>query len=268
MLHLIKLEWSKFSGSNIIRLLTLFFIVFFPAAMYMGKEVPKLPAFIPSQKTFYSFPGVWDYLGYSGNWMVFFFLGVLIIYTVTLEVSHKTMRQSIIHGMTRNAYFTSKLLSVFCLSAFATIYYIIIAVVIGVINSESYTLTSILDNEYAIPRFFLMSFSYLSFAMFIGILFKRSGVAVFVYLTYVMIIEFFIRAFQAWLIGFDYTNIYPMNATEDLMPFPFFKFADFINKVDGPKLILLDYGKAAILTSLYVLSWTGLAYWLFKKRDL
>ncbi len=267
MIALLKLEWSKFSKSNIIVLLAVFFLLFFPASMYFGKKVPELPAFLPGQDVYYNFPGVWDYLGYAGSWMVFFFLGVLIIYTITHEIRFKTMRQTIINGMSREQYFGSKVLVVVLLSLFATCYYTIVGSLIGGITGGGFELSNLIDNEMAIPRFFLMSLSYLTFALFIAFNIKKSGIAVFFYLTYVIVIEFFARALHGRFLGESFKNWYPMNVTEDLMPFPFYKYAEFLQESDM-LISLVPYTQSAVITSVYTLLFIGLTFLLFKKRDL
>lgn len=269
MIKLIKLEWSKFSKSTIIILLFAFFLIFFPSSLYVGKLMPELPKFLPGKQVFFTFPTVWEYLGYAGNWTVFFFLGVLIIYTFTIEVSNKTMRQSIISGLTRNQFFVSKYLNVFLLSLFATLYYTIISLAVGFYNTEEASLAMAFDNNYAIPLFFLMSFSYLNFALFLAFLFRKSGIAVFFYLTYVMVIEMLLR----WVVHYkidesELINYYPMNATEDLMPFPFFKYADFIPGNDIAIPFLLTTQQAVVTTSIYCVIFAAISYITFIKRDI
>jgi len=269
MFKLIKLEWSKFSKNTVITLLFIFFLLFFPALLYFGSIMPEnLPPMVPSKTTFYSFPGIWEYLGYAGTWVVYFFLGVLVIYTVTIEVVNKTLRQAIINGMTRNEFFASKFINVLLLASLATIYYVIIALAIGFYNTDGATLSAALENEWAIPRFFLMSLAYMSFALFFAYVFRKSGIAVFSYLSFVLLIEPLIK----WL-SINYIhksrifNFLPMNATEDLMPFPFFKFADSVpNEIDFE--FLLTYTEASITVSLYIVLAIGISYWLFTKKDI
>ncbi|MBT8189523.1 MAG: ABC transporter permease subunit [Saprospiraceae bacterium] len=269
MLRLIKLEWSKFSKNTIIVLLFIFFILFFPASLYIGKLMPDLPSFLPGREIFFNFPTVWEYLGYAGNWTVFFFLGVLVIYTVTIEVNNKTMRQSIINGLSRNEFFASKMINIVLLSTFATLFYCILSLGVGFINGENESLSSAFDNDYAIPRFFLMSFSYMNFAIFLALIFRKSGIAVFLYLTYVMIIEMILR----WVVHMkidnsELINYYPMNVTEDLMPFPFLRYADFIqnNEIEFP--ILLTTQEAVLATLAYSFLFLSISYITFMRRDI
>ncbi len=269
MLRLLILEYSKFRKSTVIVLLTIFFLAFFPASMYILSLIPDLPNYLISSKIFYTFPSVWDYLGYAGNWMVFFFLGVLVIYSITIEVSHKTMRQSIITGMLRKEYFTSKLLVVLSISALATLYYIIIALIIGLFNTSNPDFPLVFSNEWAIPRFFLMSVSYLSFALFIGFTIRKAGVAVFFYYTFVMILEPMLRWLGHRKIDDSIRmHFYPMNATEDLMPLPLYQYADFIRNDKINFDYLLGYPVATITTLVYVGLFLGFTYYNFNKRDI
>ncbi len=266
MFKLLNIEWAKFSKSNIIFLLGVFFLIFYPASMYFGKLVPDLPMFLPGRDVFYNFPTVWEYLGYAGSWMVFFFLGVMVIYTITHEVRFKTLRQTIINGMSRQSFFFSKYLVIVIISLFATVYFMLIGALIGGING-GFSFGGMFENEWAIPRFFLMSLSYLTFAFFLAFMIKKSGIAVFFYLTYILVIEFFLRILHGKYLGESLMNLYPMNVTEDLMPFPFLKYAKFLEESEMP-VSLLAYGEASLITIGYILLFVGITYFSFMRRDI
>lgn len=268
MFKLLKLEFSKFRKSTVVLLLSTMFIVFLPFSLSVGKLFKNLPPMLPSEKVFVEFSTVWEYLGYAGNWMVFFFIGVLIIYTITLEVSYKTLRQSIIAGMTRNQYFLSKIYLVLVISIFVTLYYTLIALIIGFINTPDADISMAFANEWAIPRFFLMSVGYLSFAMMIAYLIRNSGLAVFLYLSIVLLVEPLVRLGHMKFLGAKFQNYYPMNIVEDLMPLPLLKIADYVKSSEIDLTVLLSYRTAAVGTIIYILIFTGISYYNFTKRDL
>jgi len=252
---------------------TIFFLAFFPMSVFVGDLMPEnLPAFVPSRDSFYQFANgslnVWDYMGYAGNWMVFFFLGMVVIYTYTIEVSNKTLRQSIINGMTRKEFFTSKLINIILLSIIATILYALISLGIGFFSTEEATLSLAFANDWALPRFFLMCLSYMSFAFMLAVLLRKSGLAVFTYVSYVLVIEFLLRLLaREQIYSGSWINYFPMNATEDLMPFPWLTFADAVpNEIDFQ--FLLTHGQAAITTIIYTLIFLGISYYNFLKRDI
>lgn len=268
MMKLLKLEWSKFRKNTVIVLLMTFFLVFYPCCLYFGKFMDNIPDFIPGKVDIFQFPHIWDYLGYAGNWIVFFFLGVLVIYTVTIEVSNKTMRQGIINGMSRQQFYLSKVLIVLTLSLVATLFYTLLSAGFGWFNTEDVSFSQVFDNGKAVPKFFLMSFAYMNFALFLAFLFRKSGIAVFFYLAYMILIEPLLKLLtQQYLFSNKYVNYFPMNAAEDLMPSPLFKIAEKVpNNIDFP--FLLESGEAAVLTILYIGLFLGLSYFSFLRRDI
>ena len=102
MLHLLKLEWLKQKDYLLFKLLVGAYMVFLPASLFIGKkmdfssEVPINPV-----RDFFQFPTIWEWLGYFGNWMVFFVLGFLSVLMVTNEYNNRTLRQNIITGLDR-----------------------------------------------------------------------------------------------------------------------------------------------------------------------
>lgn len=275
MFNLLSLEWKKFRKNSVVSLLSLFYVLFLPAGMILLKDydTENLPAavklIIPGPETFYSFPGVWEYLGYVGNWTVFFFLGVVVIYLICAEVNYKTQRQTIINGMERRTYFMSKMLAIVAISALATLYYAIVAIGIGIVFTDDWDIAFMFDNDWAIFRFFLMSLGYLSFAGLLAILLKKSGLAIFLYMSYAIIIEPLLKAllrFKDFIPG-EYANYVPLNAMEDLMPMPFWKFAEMIPG-DFDFEFLLSFKSAIITSIIFIILFVFWAYRVFMKRDL
>jgi ABC-type transport system involved in multi-copper enzyme maturation permease subunit len=212
---------------------------------------------------------MWDYLGYAGNWLVFFFIGLIVIFLITSEVGYKTMRQNVIIGYRRETYFKSKLYALLALSLGATLIYAIIGLAIGFWHTPDATIGMAFDNDWAILRFFIMSTGYSSLAFLIAFVVRRSGVAVLLYITYVMLLEHFIK----WLLHFrlfknESINYYPSNVFEDLMPFPLYRFADALPRKDLTFDFLLEYSNAGIASVIYILVFIGIAYWSFMKRDI
>ena len=247
------------------------FLLFMPFIIFFGKEMNNLPPPLPGNDIFFNFPTVWEYQGYVGNWLVFFFLGFIAIYIVTSEIANKTLRQSIIIGMTRKQFFLGKLFTVVSLAIFATLVYAVSAFLIGAFHADNFSLSAAFDNDWAIGRFFLMSLGYLTFGLMLGFVIRSTGLAIFFYFPYVIFLELILR----WWIHYDLmdiknnsVNYYPMNAVEDLMPNPAMRFAEFIPQDDLKIDFLLTHQQAAITTAVYVLLFIGLAWWHFKSKDI
>ena len=265
MIKLLTLEWKKFKKNSVIQMLLWIFIIFFPTLIFIGKEESFTEGNpLLSSESFFEFPSVWEWLGYDGSWMVFFALGFLMVYMISIEITYKTMRQNIITGLTRTEFFMGKLLVLLVFAVFATVLYSIIGFVIGWFHVDEPTFSMAMDNNYAIPRFFLMCLGYLSFAMFIGFAIKNSGLAVLTYLAYGILIEPMIRWLgHANVIDGPSKNWYPLNAFEDLMPIPLPSFMD-----GATEAVFLPMGTAVGLSIGYTLLFLGLSYYLFLKRDL
>lgn len=272
VLRLLKLEYTKFKKNSVIGLLTLLYVISMPTVIFIGKEFDDidLPDPLPGKIVFYEFPTVWDYLGYVGNWLSFFFLGLIAVFIVVNEVNYKTFRQNIITGLTRKEYFLAKVYSILAISVLAALYYATVAMGIGLTHTPNLEMSEILDSSWAIPRFFLMTFGYMSFGLFIGFLIRRSGVSVLFYLTYILMFEAMIKwGIHFRLIAKNATiNYYPSNCIEDLMPMPLFRFADLIPKKDIDFNFLLNYTEATIGTLVWIVIFLGLSYRSLMKRDV
>lgn len=268
MLRLLALEYHKFKSNSVVTTLMLLYIVLFPTVLLIGKQFTGLPPEIPNPMVFFEFPSVWDYMGYVGSWMVCSFLGFVVIYMYTSEVGNRTLRQGIINGMTRKEFYTGKLISIFALTIFATILYALTAVIMGLLHTEGVDMELIMDNNNAIIRFFFMSLGYLAFAFFVAILVRTSGLAIFLYFVYSMILDTVFKYIYGYLVGHESMNYFPVNMIEDNFPFPLLTQGEKMinNQMD---IELLNSPDAALIgTIIYTLIFLGSSYYLFIKRDI
>jgi len=270
ILDFIKLEYLKYKKNSVVTMLVGFYFLFFPFVIFFGQELKvNLPDFIPNKNVFFEFPTVWDYFGYAGSWLVFFFLGVSVIYMTCMEVTNKTMRQSILNGFSRKDFFISKFSSAVIIAIAATIYFALISLLVGYLNTENLMFEDVFDNQYAITRYFLMCMGYFCFALFLAFIIRKSGLAIFLYLSYIMIIEPLIRwAGHMYMFKHESAMWYPMNAVEDLIPMPLWRFSEALPEQDIPFDFLLTYKFAGGLTILFSSLFIFIAYRSFSRRDI
>ncbi|MEE9373291.1 MAG: ABC transporter permease subunit [Saprospiraceae bacterium] len=271
IINLLITEWLKFRKNAVVSLLAIMFLVFMPTAIFIGKEFKNVPPPLPNNSIFFEFPSMWSYLGYVGNWLVFFFIGLMVIFMITQEVGYKTMRQNVINGYTRQDFFLAKLSSVIVLCILATLFYAIIGLSIGYYHTSNADLSFAFDNNWAIPRFFLMTLGYCSLGFFIAFIIKRSGIAIMLYLSYVILIELILRwGLHGKMFGLKNKsiNFYPANSFEDLMPNPLFKYAEAIPMNDIDFDFLLTYQEATFTSIIYILIFFSLSYFFFLKKDI
>ena len=268
MAYLIGLEWKKWNKNLAFRLLLLSYAVFLPAILLTGKRIEELPPPIGTNEVLFIFPTVWEYLGYVGNWMTFFFMGFLSVLIVTTEYSNKTLRQNIINGVSRKNFFLGKLYFILLISAGATLYYTICALLIGFFNTDVIIWNKVFQNADYIYRYFVMCSSYMIFALFLGFLIKRTGIALFAYLSYIMFVELIIRwGVHRNIVKHKSMHFYPMNATEDLIPIPFTEQASKFLDEFGFEFFLTPM-EALVTTLIYLSVFLLITYRLVSKADL
>ena len=271
MLHLLQLEWKKLRYYRLFLILIGIYILGMPAmhAAASNMSLENMPGGI---KSIYTFPGVWKYLGYLGSWMTFFCFGFLGVSLVTMEYSNKTLRQNIITGMSRKSFFLGKVYVMLAISLFAALYYAILALVFGYLNTDYIMTSRVTEGLYFVPRFFLMCFGYMSLAFMIGLIIRRGGIALFSFFTYSLMGEQILK----WLVhqkvfGFGNSmNYYPINAIEDLVPIPFPEIVTKMMEEAEQKgyNFFLTPEQATITSLIYIAVFLGLAYYIFSKRDL
>lgn len=272
MLHLLKLEWLKQKEFTIFRVMTILFLVALPSLLLIVKtfniQADEMPPFMPTVDSLFQFPNVWQWLGYIGSWLTFFFMGFLGVLMVTNEYSNKTLRQNIITGLSRTDYFLSKLYFILTISICATVYYALWCLLLGFLHTDTVYLNTILKNSDYIYRFFVMSMGYLSLGMLIGLVIKRTGIALFLYLAYVMIIEKIIRyAVHLQVFKHQSMKFYPVNSFSDLAPFPYSEMAAGFAKEQGFDFFLSPY-QAVITAVVFISLFLFLSYRKLQKGDL
>lgn len=271
MLHLLQLEWMKLRQYRLFIILVVIYMISMPGifASAMNAEIDELSG---TMKSIYMFPGVWQYLGYLGNWMTFFCFGFLGVTLVTMEYSNKTLRQNIMTGMSRKTFYWSKIYVMAAISFFATLYFVIIGLVYGFMNTDYIMTSRVMVGFELAPRYWLMCFGYMVFAFFLGLLIRRSGIAIFLYFSYVLFGELILRYLvHTKLFGFNNAmNYYPLNAMEDLVPVPLpIMFNGVLERANdmGYNFFLTPW-QAIITSSIYIALFLGLGYWAFQRRDL
>ena len=268
-LYLIKIEILKYRDNTLVKLLLAAFTLLMIFGIFVMKNMKNIP--LPGGvDSFFTFPTIWEYQAYGGSWLAFFFLGYLGIYLVTSEFSYKTTRQNIITGYSRNQFLAAKFISAIAITIFATIVFYLSTAIIGIIHQDAYSLQEVFSKQdYVILRFSLLCFAYISFGMLCGYLFRRGGLSMFFYFSYILFMEPLLRWwFHNKVFGQGKSMLYyPMNGIEDLAPLPFYKYLDSFSPIQDFN-ILISYREATIISILSVAIFVVLSIVLFKKRDL
>lgn len=268
MIHLLKLEFLKIKNYKPFIVMAILYLILLPISLLVTKSLPEEPAAFFGTQGFYTFPNVWKYLGYIGNWIGFFFLGFMGVLSITMEFGNKTLRQNIITGLSRKEYFSGKVIFIFTISLLATAYYFLSGTVIGLFHADPFYLDVYTQGLLSyIPRYLLMSFAYMSLGLFFGMLVRWTGFAVFIFLAYGVFLEQIIRGFHLYYTESRTCLFYPINAIEDLTPIPFPQIAnDMIREMDFNPF--LSTGEAMMTVLVYTAIFLLGAYRMMMKRDL
>ncbi len=267
IIYLLQLEWLKVKSYRAFIVLLSLYGLLLPAFMFSAKKMP-IPKHLGGNEIIFMFPNVWLYLGYVGNWLVFFLMGFLAVQAISNETANRTLRQNIINGLSRTDFFLSKLSFLTLINIAATLYYIVWALIFGFTNTETVYISKIYENIDTSGRYFLMCMGYSSLGLFLGVLFSRSILGLFVYFSYIMFIEKIIRyVLIRKVLSSEAMLFAPANAFNDLVPPPVPKIVNQMFQGTDIRLYL-NPTEAIITSTIYISLFLYSAYYLLKTRDL
>ena len=206
----------------------------------------------------YHFPDVWQNLTYvSGLFKVI--LAFMVVISITNEFTYRTVRQNVIDGLSRAQFLISKVLINILLSAMSAVMVYTIALVTGLIYTPHLYLADIFTDFQFFFAYFLEVFSFLSFALLLGISIQRAGLTI-VILVLAPMLEAIIRA-NVDDVAPAIIPFFPLESISNLIPLPF------------PRYVfqeIQDY--VSTLAVVIVLFWTFLfnylAYYKLKRSDI
>ncbi len=262
MLHLLKVEWLKIKNYKAFWVFAILYSFAILGVNYIGYYINELTAQnVPMSDAFlgtpYSFPNVWGTVGFMSSWLLYF-PGILFIMLLTNEFNFKTHRQNIIDGWTRYQFITVKFVFALLFSVVATFFNFLVALLFGFISTNSHFVWAGMEN---VGYIFIQTTAYITFAMFLAVLFRKSGAAIAVFFLYGLIFEFIftmlINVQMEWSpIGY----FLPLQVTDVMLPTPFGKDVIYI---DAPQLWIM-----VVCSVLYIFGYYFFALKKFTKDDL
>lgn len=211
----------------------------------------------------FTFPEAWRTVAYFSSLFVFI-PAIVIIMLITNEYTYKTNRQNIIDGWSRKDFMTGKLIDVAILSAIVTILYTLVALIIGLTNTtdpaaEKWKLV------YYIGLFALQTFSQLSIAFLVGLLVRKSFIALAIFAFYFIILEPIAVNVLKYKYKSDIGEFFPLKISHDLLPKP-----SFLGRIDEEayKASLAAVNSHIVYTLILIILTWGFCFWLNNRRDL
>ncbi|MFY0672379.1 MAG: ABC transporter permease [Bacteroidia bacterium] len=267
MIRLIKIEFLKLKAYKPFWILTILYAAIIiglglwaPSFLdWWSDKGASFSGILPNTMPIFEYDDVWQNLTFLGRFFMPL-LAFLIITIVNNEFTFNTQKQNIIDGMSRLEWFGSKLIFLLIIVVFATFLHFIVGLYLGANYSSVQGAEYVFKNIAFIPAYALQALSFLSLAMLIVILIKKSilsfGVLLLLYWPGEQLIRFFLP---------DATEsihfLFPIKSMMNLIPNPFPKYifmeADFN----------VDFQAVLIQVAYIIVFWT-LSYFILKKRDI
>lgn len=253
MQRIIQIEWLKVKYYRTFWILLGLAVAIIPASNFIVAEISTQIANKAKQIITvapYDFPLVWQTVANVNTYTSAVF-GLLLLTLVTNEFTYKTHRQNIIDGWERRDFVLAKLFWVVALS--------LLALVVAVVTATAYgfgygTQNFSTEDGYYLGYYFLQVFLSLCLALLTGVLVKRAGLAIVLYLGYVMVLEQVLVTTIKRFVG-PVGSLLPLQTADELIPFP------VIGKLVGNDSRYDDTVYLAVL-----LAYIALALWcVFRK---
>ena len=223
MLNLLRIEWMKVKNYRTFWILLAIVVAAIPGVSYAvygivgivtsGAKGGGGPVVNP-----FGFPDAWHTICYISS-MLFIMQAILIITLTTNEFSFKTHRQNIIDGWSRGAFIKVKLVGVILLSIISTAVVLLTVLNFGYFTRHTVERVSVWQGSRFLFFYFVQVISYSMIAFVISVLIKRSGLAIGIFLIY-MIVEQVIMGLLTNLWHFTAAQYLPEETTDRLIPFP------------------------------------------------
>jgi len=275
MLRLLKIEWIKLKSYRAFWIMVgLYLFILFSITF----GLPEFLDFIASKtsesapvnafKTIaFNFADVWQNIAFVMGMRGFIkiFLALLVLVFISNEFSFLTIRSNILSGMSRTQFMLGKLSVVFLLSAIATLALFASGLYLGLRFSANTATAAILSRIHWLLFYFIETFTYLTFALLIGILIRKTGFAIITLLSYI-----FIEPIIQYYVPDNLDKYLPLNALNGIISgvntsllqvkTDEFNLDDFIQSSAS----LTDIGLCLVYLALLI----GLIYLYLNKRDL
>lgn len=223
------------------------------------KDDNVLRHFIESGIPLFDFVDIWQNLGWLATlfkWIPAF----VIIISVTLEFSQKTIKQNIIDGLSKREFLASKVALVAFISLGSALLLGLLGLFLGLLYSPVKGLPYILENIEFVAAYGLEVFAFLCMALFTAFLIRKSGVTIILFLLYTACIEpittAILRFHYKWEVWY-----FPVEAINLIIRVPFQRYAlSFVQD----SLVLRDLAVALGWSGIFI----GLSYWILRRKDL
>jgi hypothetical protein len=219
---LLSLEVRRFLPNGTFRALVVLYVVFFIGGYGLAQLIGDNFQMTANGETLrpledlFVHPKNWQLLAWIGSWPNVTLLGFLGVFMITLEFQLKTLRQSIIFGLTRPEAAAAKGLFAIALAAAATLVFLALGTAGGLATGSLSV-----PPPLSVLGFFLQALGYLSLGTLAGLLIRQTALAIIAYLAYVIFLETVARWIFTLVVAPHRALLFlPDKVLEELAPLP------------------------------------------------
>ena len=216
----------------------------------------------------YFFPWVWQNITFFATIRyVLIFPALIIIILITNEFTFKTIRQSMINGMSKAEVLASKLLLILLISIVMTILLTIGTVIMGFAHTSDISLAVMVQKSSFIIGFFITMMSFQIYAWSFGFLLRNTGLSIGLFTLYVIIAEpvLYYVLKSPFVFKNDISTYLPVNAVLRITEYP---AIPILKQVMGLNLQESVSPGACCIALLYASLMVGVVFLVMLKKDL
>ena len=185
MMRLLKIELLKLLPYKTFRVLFLIYLVLLFCILLVADNFFDIPSVL-------QFPNLWNYYTCLGAF-INIILGIIIIFITCNEITYRTLRQNVIDGLTRTEVVLSKIYLIVFFAVVITLFLFITGLIAGSINGTIEGGGNFTDHSEFLFAFFIQVLGVMSLAFLLGNLFKRSAIAIILFLVFLFPVDLVLR---------------------------------------------------------------------------
>jgi ABC-type transport system involved in multi-copper enzyme maturation permease subunit len=190
MIRLLNIELLKLLPYKTFRVLMLIYLVLLFCILLVADDFfGRIGA--PKEQIL-QFPNIWNYYTFCAAYLNII-LAIIIIFITCNEITYRTLRQNVIDGLTRAEVVFSKIYLILFLAISITVFVFFSGLIAGTINGTIPGGGYFTDHIEFLFAFFIQTLGVMCLGFLLGNLFKRSAIAIIMFLIFLFPIDLIIR---------------------------------------------------------------------------
>lgn len=213
----------------------------------------------------YNFPDIWQNLAWIASLRYFIkvLLGMIVVILITNEYAYITIRHNVINGLSRTDFLLGKVYLVLFIGLVSTLLILLSGLILGLSFSSTVSLQAMTGKLAFLLGYFIEVVTYLLFALMLGLLIKRTGLAI-IFLFIYPIIELIVQQQLPESIH----PYLPVNGINHILKTPNTSLIQY-KSPDFPIDLQTAVSVADVAVCLaYAALFVTVSYFIIKKRDL